>query len=55
MAVGETLFERVTGERIICKREEATYQSLVAFYTLADARVKKWLAHRGCGVPREGR
>lgn len=29
MAVGETLFEKVTGERILCEREETTYQSLI--------------------------
>jgi hypothetical protein len=39
MAVGETLFEKVTGERILCEREEATYPSLGAFYALADARL----------------
>jgi len=43
MAVGETLFERVVGDRIICEREEVHYQSLVAFYALAGARFKaRW-------------
>jgi hypothetical protein len=40
MSVGETLFEQVVEERTICEREEAHYQSLMAFYALADARFK---------------
>jgi hypothetical protein len=40
MAVGETLFERVVGDRVSCEREEAHYASLVAFYALADARFR---------------
>ena len=38
MPVGETLFERVVGEKVITEREEAEYGSLPAFYALADGR-----------------
>ena len=56
MAVGETLFERVQGERIICEREETHYQSLVAFYALADARFKDdWRAVDATYYPTDGR
>ena len=43
MPVGETLFERVVGEKVITEREEAEYGSLPAFYALADGRFKdRW-------------
>jgi hypothetical protein len=52
---GETLFERVVGDRIICEREETTYQSLVAFYALADARFKaSWRIVDGSYTPKDG-
>jgi len=55
MAVGETLFEKVVGERIVCERDEATYQSLVAFYALGDARFKDgWRIVGGTYFPKKG-
>jgi hypothetical protein len=55
MAVGDTPFEKVTGERILCEREETTYQSLVAFYALADARFRAgWRIVDGSYTPKDG-
>ena len=55
MAVGETLFEKVVGERIVCERDEATYQSLVAFYALGRCSLQRRMADSGRHLlPEEG-
>lgn len=55
MPVGETLFERVVGERIITEREEAQHGSLPAFYALADGRFKnRWRITEASYYPDDG-